>query len=144
MSFIGKSVPAQDWEDRTSGRTLYASDLHPEGMLFGMILRSPYPYARIEGIDTSAALRIPGVCAVVTSKDLPPNTRYFHEGAADRPPLAEDLVRFVGQEVLNLLRRRRKPSHIECCSTNQRGLVSHWIWLKTVLRKSRHNKRIDG
>ncbi|MBN9425475.1 MAG: molybdopterin-dependent oxidoreductase [Burkholderiales bacterium] len=107
MSFIGKSVPAQDWEDRTSGRTLYASDLHPEGMLFGMILRSPYPYARIEGIDTSAALRIPGVCAVVTSKDLPPNTRYFHEGAADRPPLAEDLVRFVGQEVAGVAAETR-------------------------------------
>jgi CO/xanthine dehydrogenase Mo-binding subunit/CO/xanthine dehydrogenase FAD-binding subunit len=107
MSYIGKSVVAQDWEARTSGRTVYAADMRPEGMLFGMILRSPHPYAGIEHIDANAALRVAGVHAVVTSKDLPRNTRYLHEGAADRPPLAEDVVRFLGQEVAGVAAETR-------------------------------------
>jgi len=40
-------------------------------MLYGKVLRSPHPHARIKAIDTSGALKVPGVMAVVTSKDLP-------------------------------------------------------------------------
>ena len=44
--------------DRRSSR--YASDLHAEGMLWGVTVRSPHPHARIRGIDVAGARRDPG------------------------------------------------------------------------------------
>lgn len=98
---IGESVRAIDWQARTTGRVLYTADLREPAHLHGAILRSPYPYARILGIDTSRAERMPGVRAVITMADFPPGARYVHRGGtqSDRPPLAEGVVRCVGQEV---------------------------------------------
>jgi xanthine dehydrogenase molybdopterin-binding subunit B len=41
------------------------------GLLHGRLVLAPYAHARIWGIDTSAALRLPGVVAVLTAADLP-------------------------------------------------------------------------
>lgn len=99
VSYIGRRVRFIDWDKRTSGRAHYAGDLGFDGLLAGRILRSPHPYARIDGIDVSRARALPGVHAVVTASDFPAGVRYLHEGAADRPPLADGVVRFVGQEI---------------------------------------------
>jgi CO/xanthine dehydrogenase Mo-binding subunit len=50
---------------------MYGGDYRLPGMLYGKILRSPHAHARIKSIDTSAAEKLPGVKAVMTSKDLP-------------------------------------------------------------------------
>src|SRR5690242_4640234 len=50
---------------------MYGGDYKLPGMLYGKILRSPHAHARIRSIDTSAAAKLPGLKAVVTSKDLP-------------------------------------------------------------------------
>ena len=42
---------------------------------------------------------MPGVHAIITAADFHAGARYLHEGASDRPPLADGLVRFIGQEV---------------------------------------------
>jgi CO/xanthine dehydrogenase Mo-binding subunit/CO/xanthine dehydrogenase FAD-binding subunit len=70
-------------------------------VLVGVILRSPYPHAEIVAIDISAAAAMDGVEAVITGDDLDDGTRYQHSGPAhaDRPVLATERVRFVGQEV---------------------------------------------
>ncbi len=99
MIYVGSRARALDWDARTSGRTLFAGDLKFEGLLVGRILRSPHPYARIRSIDLDRARGMPGVRAVVDCRDFPANARYQHEGARDRPPLADGVVRFVGQEV---------------------------------------------
>ena len=70
-----------------------------QGILFGAILRSSHSHARIRDIDTSDARALPGVHAVITAADLPRGKRYVHEGAADRAPMAEEVVRFIGEEV---------------------------------------------
>src|SRR5690606_24503466 len=57
------------------------------------------PYARIASIDTSEARKLPGVRAVITCADFPAGARYLHEGAQDRSPLADGVVRYVGEEV---------------------------------------------
>jgi CO/xanthine dehydrogenase Mo-binding subunit/CO/xanthine dehydrogenase FAD-binding subunit len=101
LTQVGRSVRPQDWDARTSGSTVYASDVSLPGMLIGAIVRSPHPYARIVSIDTREALRTAGVHAVVTSADLPAGKKYIHHGGdqSDRAPLAADVVRFIGQEV---------------------------------------------
>src|SRR3989449_4387863 len=53
------------------GRARYAADIHPAGLLYGKILRSPHPHARINRIDVTRALALPGVRAVATAADLP-------------------------------------------------------------------------
>src|SRR5262249_60569327 len=53
------------------GRGQYVDDLAPPGLLSAVILRSPVPHGRIRAIDAAAALKIPGVRAVITAKDMP-------------------------------------------------------------------------
>jgi CO/xanthine dehydrogenase Mo-binding subunit/CO/xanthine dehydrogenase FAD-binding subunit len=99
MSPVGRRHRPLDWQDLTSGGQIYSADLRLPGMLVGRILRSPHAHARILALDVEAARACPGVRAVITAADFPPGARYLHEGAADRPPLADGVVRFVGQEV---------------------------------------------
>jgi CO/xanthine dehydrogenase Mo-binding subunit/CO/xanthine dehydrogenase FAD-binding subunit len=99
MKHIGQRRRVIDWDARTSGTLLYTGDLKLDGLLEGLILRSPHPHAKIIRIDVSRARAMPGVRAVVTAADFPADARYLHEGARDRPPLAQGYVRFVGEEV---------------------------------------------
>jgi carbon-monoxide dehydrogenase large subunit len=83
------------------GKGTYLDDIRLPGMLHGAVLRSPYAHAKINSIDTSAALALPGVAAVITAKDLEtlglawmPTISYDTQAV-----LAGDKVRFQGQEV---------------------------------------------
>ncbi|MEU0480498.1 hypothetical protein ABZ260_15080, partial [Streptosporangium sp. NPDC006013] len=98
---VGRRVRPLDWEERTLGRTRYTADLTEPAHLHAAVLRSPVPYARVTGLDVTAALRMPGVRAVVTAADFAPGITYIHRGGhmSDRPPLADGVVRFVGQEI---------------------------------------------
>src|SRR5260370_3836609 len=99
MKQVGRRVRGIDWQLRRSGQLACVADIPLQGILHGAILGWPHSLARILGIETSAARRLPGVHAVITAADLPPGKRYVHEGAADRAPMAEMVVRFVGEEV---------------------------------------------
>lgn len=101
MSAIGQSVRPLDWEEKTSGTARYAADEPPAGTLVARVLRSPLPHADIRKLDVSAALRVPGVHAVVTAADFPEGRLYEHSGGpySDRPPMAVDRVLYVGHEV---------------------------------------------
>ncbi|GAA4779499.1 hypothetical protein GCM10023200_10840 [Actinomycetospora chlora] len=100
MSWVGRRVRPIDWDDRSAGRTLFTADL-PGDHLVGRVLRSPHAHARVVAVDTARARRMPGVHAVVTAADFAPDALYVHRGGplSDRPPLARDVVRHVGQEV---------------------------------------------
>lgn len=99
MNEIGQRRRGIDWQARTSGTLRYAADIPFDNLLEARVLRSPYPHARVRAIDVSRAKAMPGVLAVATAADFPKGVRYLHEGAADRPPMADGFVRFVGQEV---------------------------------------------
>ena len=87
-----------------TGRGQYTDDLQLPGMAYGVTVRSPYGHARITGIDTSAALAVPGVLAVLTHADiahlgLMPTLVPLSKVATPRPVLAGEVVRFVGDPV---------------------------------------------
>lgn len=93
----GHSVPRVDGREKVTGRADYVVDMSLPGMLYGEILRSPVPHARIVSIDVDEALRLPGVFAVLTGKDMPKNK--FGAFVADETGLAVDKVRYVGDAV---------------------------------------------
>ena len=68
---VGTRPIRHDGADKVTGRALYGADFDAAGLLHGKVLRSPHAHARIKSIDTSKAEALPGVRAVVTSKDLP-------------------------------------------------------------------------
>jgi 4-hydroxybenzoyl-CoA reductase alpha subunit len=101
-SIIGKPTKNVDGPAKVSGEAVYTFDLTLPNMLYGKILRSPYPHARIISIDTSEALKLQGVKAVITGKDTPGGTyglwRRFPE-LCDQTALAMDKVRCIGDAV---------------------------------------------
>ena len=95
MKYVGRSIARVDAVDKVTGRAKFTGDLNVPGMLHGKILRSPYPHARIRGIDASKAAALPGVVAVLTSKDIS-DTRPIYSG---RPVIALDKARYIGEPV---------------------------------------------
>lgn len=96
-STLGRDTPQVNARAKVLGRAVYAGDIQVAGMLHGKILRSPYPHARIVSVDTSAALALPGVKAVLTGADAPRTMWGVHQ--KERRILAEGVVRFAGEEV---------------------------------------------
>jgi xanthine dehydrogenase molybdenum-binding subunit len=68
---IGKNYTTPDIVAKVTGRARFAEDFRAEGMLFTKLLLSPMPHARVRHIDTSEAMRMPGVEAIITADDLP-------------------------------------------------------------------------
>ncbi len=94
---VGRSLPRLDAAGRVAGTAVYAADFALPGMLWGRIVRSTEPHARLVRVDASRALRIPGVRAVVTAADVP-DVRYGGS-VKDETVFARDRVRYVGQPV---------------------------------------------
>ncbi|MBV6638285.1 MAG: carbon-monoxide dehydrogenase large subunit, partial [Mameliella sp.] len=85
----------------TQGKGNYVDDIKLNGMLFGDFVRSPYVHAKVVWINTEEALKVPGVLAVLTAKDLEPlGLHWMPTLAGDKlMVLADGKVLFQGQEV---------------------------------------------
>ena len=94
---IGASVARPDARGKVTGATKYPADLIRADMLQCKIVFANRPHARIVSIDTSAALAVPGVVAVLTAADVPFNAYGLIEH--DEPALCGDVVRYVGDRV---------------------------------------------
>ena len=95
---IGRALRKSDGLAKATGQAIYADDIQLPGMLHAKFLRSPHAHARIRSIDTSRALALEGVHAVLTGADLP--IRYgVIPWTPDENALAVDKVRFIGDEV---------------------------------------------
>lgn len=102
LSYVGRRVPCIDGPEKATGKARYTVDISLPGMVWGKILRSPYPHARILNIDTAKAARLPGVKAVITHRDTLGIKHGFVDTPrypADQNPLAADKVRYVGEEI---------------------------------------------
>jgi CO/xanthine dehydrogenase Mo-binding subunit len=104
-TIIGQSVPRIDAREKTTGEALYSGDLVMPGMLHLKILFAGRPHARVTSIDTSSAVKYPGVRAVYTAKDVPVNE--YGLQINDQPVLVGpgsaktggDIVRFIGDQI---------------------------------------------
>ncbi|GAA1365897.1 xanthine dehydrogenase family protein molybdopterin-binding subunit [Streptomyces beijiangensis] len=95
---IGESMLRPDGTLKVTGEFAYSSDMWHEDMLWGQTLRSTVAHAEIVSIDTSEALAMDGVYAVLTSDDLPAVKNYGME-FQDTPVLAYGKVRHHGEPV---------------------------------------------
>lgn len=152
---FGKSVPRVDGLGKATGELLFADDLVFDGMLHTKVLRSEYPHAAIEKVDISAALKIPGVAAVLTAPDVPGRNRFgpiFH----DQPVFAEDRVRYLGdalagvfaeseeiaEEAVSLIRVDYRP--LPVVSTWEEATASDGPLLHAPERKSNIFARMES
>src|SRR5713226_3674200 len=83
---------------KVTGLGKYTDDLAVPGMLFGKILHSPHPHARIRSIDTSKAEALPGVKAVASGRDAPNPYGILPIGHDERV-FALDKARYIGDNV---------------------------------------------
>jgi xanthine dehydrogenase molybdenum-binding subunit len=104
LRVVGRSFVGADAVQKVQGALDYADDWHLPGMLHGKVIRAQLPSARILSIDVSEALRLPGVRAVLTAKDVPSNeireeASGFGLQPVAMPVLADDRVRYQGEPV---------------------------------------------
>ena len=95
LKYVGHSVPRVDGVDKVTGKAKFVGDITVPGMLYGKILRSPYPHARIRAIDATEAEALPGVVAVLTAADIDDLNPIYN----GRPIIAMHKVRYVGEPV---------------------------------------------
>ena len=101
-SILGNPVRRREDPGILAGATEYFDDLHVAGLLHVAFVRSTIAHAVLEAVDTTDAVSMPGVVAVYTAADL---DLADHHGfmmlppTMNRPPLARDRVRYVGDIV---------------------------------------------
>ncbi|MEK6207255.1 MAG: molybdopterin cofactor-binding domain-containing protein [Chloroflexota bacterium] len=98
FSVIGRRLPKVNSWAHLTGEARYADDLFLPRMLYGRVLRSTRPHARIRSVDVTRALAHPGVMAVVTGADMPEKMGIM-PSTQDETALAVDRVRYVGEPV---------------------------------------------
>ena len=94
------------------GKGNYVDDLKLPGTLYGDLVRSPHAHARIKSIDVSEAMKVPGVLAVLTAKELKPLALHYMPTLAGdvQAVLAEEKVLFQNQEVAFVVAETREAA----------------------------------
>ena len=93
--FIGKPTPRKDALAIVTGKAKYIDDITKSDMLYGMVLRCPYPHAEIRKITTDKAEALTGIAAVLTYKDVPD----WKAGMPRHVPVLAKRLRYVGDAV---------------------------------------------
>ena len=99
-SILGSTVKRREDPRLVTGRGRYVDDLPLEGGLFAVFARSPVAHGRLRDLDLAAARRVPGVVGAFAAGDLGLAPRLAFGVLPDafaRPPLADGVVRFVGE-----------------------------------------------
>ena len=97
MNVIGTARSRPDAAAKTRGATTYIADVSLDGALAGVLLRSPYRFARIRRIDVSAAASMPGVAAIAYHGTVPDKALDF--GIKDQHLFPVDYARYAGEPV---------------------------------------------
>src|SRR5665648_141005 len=97
FSEVNKSIKRVDAYEKVTGKAKFAADLFFPNMLYGKVLRSKYPHARIVKINIEKALVYPGVKAVITAEDVPNNE--FGVIIQNQQVLARKEVLYIGDGI---------------------------------------------
>jgi CO/xanthine dehydrogenase Mo-binding subunit len=95
----GNKASRVDGFDKVTGEAKYTGDLNLPGLLEAKVLRSPFPHARVESINTEKAAAHSGVVAILTRDDVKDINPFYGNCLRDRALVALDKVRFVGEPV---------------------------------------------
>src|SRR3954469_13767427 len=79
---IGSHAKRIDAPPKVTGAAKYASDVQPDGWLYGMILRSKWPKAKITAINLDKAKKVPGIKSAILVKEGERTVRYYGEELA--------------------------------------------------------------
>lgn len=92
----------QDAVALVTGTARFADDIRLKGMLYGAIIWSKYPHAKIIHIDDSVARQIPGYCRIITANDIPGDNQ---AGLLvdDQPAIPKERVRYFGEPIAAVL-----------------------------------------
>jgi len=95
---IGESVPMLDSVARVTGAVDYMINMQLPNMLYGKIVRSQSPHAKLLKVDVSNAMQVHGVVAILTGEDLGENA-FYGVAIKDQGVVAVDRVRYVGEPI---------------------------------------------
>jgi len=113
--YIGQPMKRQEDGKLVRGQGRYLADLPSENLLHLALVRSPYAHARLLSVDTSEALKCPGVVGVYTSSDLPelyaPVSAPRDAHGIPHPLLARERVRYAGEPVVAVLATSEALAH---------------------------------
>ncbi|MBV9580338.1 MAG: xanthine dehydrogenase family protein molybdopterin-binding subunit [Chloroflexi bacterium] len=105
---VGASIEQIEAVLKVTGRAHFGADEQLAGALWCSFVRSPVPHARIVRIDSTRALAVPGVRAVITGSDIP--SKRWGRRLQDVPVLAIDRVRFIGEKVVAIAAETREAA----------------------------------
>ena len=92
MNTVNQGVRKLDAMQLVTGQPVYTEDIAPENCLVVKLLRSPHANAMVREIDTERAMRVPGMEAVFTWKDVPQNARRYTQAGQTAPVLCSPLI----------------------------------------------------
>ncbi|MGB4097878.1 MAG: molybdopterin cofactor-binding domain-containing protein [bacterium] len=91
-----------DGHAKVTGTAHFTDDLYPESCLYGAVVWSPVPSGVLKSINTQAAMQVPGVVRIITSRDIP-GQNGIGRWRQDRPLLVKDRIRFSGDAIALVL-----------------------------------------
>ena len=104
---VGKPLDRVDGRDKVMGRAKYSAEFPLPGLTYGVLKTSDIAKGRIQRIDTSAALKEPGVLAIFTHENLPKLARTPNDADGKKAigapmgfmPMTSDQIHYAGQPV---------------------------------------------
>ena len=105
---VNKEIKRVDAYEKVTGRARFGADLEFPEMLYGKVLRTDFPHARIKNIDYAQALKIEGVEAIITAKDIPENE--FGVIIENQQVLASERAMYIGDGIAMLAARSKKAA----------------------------------
>jgi CO/xanthine dehydrogenase Mo-binding subunit len=96
---VGVNSRRHDAVEKVTGEAKYTGDFSFPGLLEAKALRSVFPHALIESVDTRKAESLDGVVAILTRDDLKDIDPFYGHCLRDRPLIAIDHVRYMGEPV---------------------------------------------